>query len=86
MLLFPFNSGVSARLEPVNRPDLLPAEKTTVIDVAGFLTKREVGRGTFVLCWSMFIVAKYQCYRSCWVMQKHSPVGFLSKLVFGYNV
>jgi hypothetical protein len=30
-----------ARLDPVNKPELLPAEFTTVIDVAGFLTPRE---------------------------------------------
>ncbi|GMH44187.1 hypothetical protein BSKO_12121 [Bryopsis sp. KO-2023] len=36
-----FVSGASARLDSVNRPDLLPSEPTTVIDVAGFLTKRE---------------------------------------------
>lgn len=30
-----------AKLDPVNRPDLLPKEQTTVIDVAGFLTPGE---------------------------------------------
>lgn len=33
-----------ARLDPVNRPDLLPSEFTTVIDVAGFLTPSEERR------------------------------------------
>eukprot|EP00892_Ulva_mutabilis_P011457 jgi/Ulvmu1/8684/UM047_0024.1 len=38
-------SGAMARPEPVNRPDLLPkGEKTTVIDVAGFLTEGEEKR------------------------------------------
>eukprot|EP00210_Caulerpa_lentillifera_P005035 g4809.t1 len=31
----------AARLESVNRPELLPTEQTTVIDVAGFLTSSE---------------------------------------------
>lgn len=35
-------SGASARLEGVNRPDLLPKEDTPLIDVAGFLTPGEV--------------------------------------------
>lgn len=33
-----------ARLDPVNKPELLPAEFTTVIDVAGFLTPGEEER------------------------------------------
>ncbi|KAI8464485.1 MAG: TLP18.3, Psb32 and MOLO-1 founding proteins of phosphatase-domain-containing protein [Monoraphidium minutum] len=33
-----------ARLDPVNRPDLLPKEFTTVIDVAGFLAPSEEKR------------------------------------------
>mmetsp|Transcript_20424 Transcript_20424/g.69486 ORF Transcript_20424/g.69486 Transcript_20424/m.69486 type:complete len:220 (+) Transcript_20424:39-698(+) len=36
--------SVSARLEGVNKPELLPAEYTTVIDVAGFLTPGEESR------------------------------------------
>ncbi|KAK9839595.1 hypothetical protein WJX84_003511 [Apatococcus fuscideae] len=36
--------GVSARLEGVNKPELLPKEFTTVIDVAGFLTPGETKR------------------------------------------
>ncbi|GBF99806.1 hypothetical protein Rsub_12559 [Raphidocelis subcapitata] len=36
--------AASARLDPVNRPDLLPKEFTTVIDVAGFLTPSEERR------------------------------------------
>lgn len=43
MSLCQFNyPGASARLDPVNRPDLLPSGQTPVIDVAGFLTNREV--------------------------------------------
>jgi len=34
----------SARLEGVNRPELLPQEYTPVIDVAGFLTEGEIKR------------------------------------------
>ncbi|KAK9839509.1 hypothetical protein WJX81_006258 [Elliptochloris bilobata] len=37
-------NGVSARLEGVNRPDLLPKEDTPLIDVAGFLTPGEEDR------------------------------------------
>eukprot|EP00884_Botryococcus_braunii_P001185 jgi/Botrbrau1/11067/Bobra.0302s0009.1 len=37
-------SGASARLEGVNRPELLPAEYAPVIDVAGFLTPGEERR------------------------------------------
>ena len=33
-----------ARLDPVNNPDLLPAEYTNVIDVAGFLTPGQEDR------------------------------------------
>ena len=40
--LLPALSGASARLEGVNRPDLLPKEDTPLIDVAGFLTPGEV--------------------------------------------
>ncbi|CAL5221241.1 g3395 [Coccomyxa viridis] len=36
--------GAQARLEGVNRPELLPKEFTTVIDVAGFLTPGEESR------------------------------------------
>ena len=37
-------SGASARLEGVNKPELLPASPTPVIDVAGFLTSGEEAR------------------------------------------
>ena len=40
----PTPGAASARLDPVNRPDLLPKEFTTVIDVAGFLTPSEERR------------------------------------------
>lgn len=38
-------AGADARLEGVNRPELLPQEYSNVIDVAGFLTPSEVRRG-----------------------------------------
>ncbi len=38
-----FCPGAHARLEGVNKPELLPDTFTTVIDVAGFLTPGEVG-------------------------------------------
>ncbi len=37
-------AGAGARLEGVNRPDLLPKESTPLIDVAGFLTPGEVSQ------------------------------------------
>ena len=36
------HAGAQARLEGVNKPELLPPDYTTVIDVAGFLTPGEV--------------------------------------------
>lgn len=41
--------GAQARPEGVNRPELLPAEMTSVIDVAGFLTPSEVGESLSLL-------------------------------------
>jgi hypothetical protein len=35
-------AGASARLEGVNKPELLPTQYSPVIDVAGFLTSGEV--------------------------------------------
>lgn len=40
----PCSAGASARLEGVNRPELLPKDFTTVIDVAGFLSDGQVRR------------------------------------------
>jgi hypothetical protein len=37
-------AGASARLEGVNKPELLPTQYSPVIDVAGFLTSGEVRR------------------------------------------
>jgi len=43
LILARASTGAVARLEGVNKPELLPKEFTTVIDVAGFLTEGEVG-------------------------------------------
>lgn len=43
LILVRASTGATARLEGVNKPELLPKEFTTVIDVAGFLTEGEVG-------------------------------------------